>query len=373
MEDTTAQPPEEPAPEAAAEAAPEPAGEVRRLVRVRDGRWFGGVCAGLGRYFDVSPTIYRIVFGALAFAGGAGILLYIAAWLVIPDEREDASVVEQALRDHRERPGLAIGVGLLGLAAVVAVSHAAFWPNPGNLWLAAVLAGAALVWWELRARTPAPASSPTAKAGTATTAVAPTTRRPSLFLPVVGLLLAGAGVLGVLEALDVNDIDLRIVLAAAVLLVGAAIAGGAAASYRVTGLVGLGLLLLAALSLALLLHVPFRGGVGDRAFHPSSLGGVSSHYRMAAGDMTVDLSDVSFGGGTTRVDVSLGVGELRVYVPYDVTVEARGEASTGNVRLFGDEENGIGVDHSRNSIGDGDGVLVLHTEVGVGDIRVSRR
>lgn len=368
MEDTTVQPPEEAAPEPATDA-PEPPGEVRRLVRVRDGRWFGGVCVGLGRYFDVSPTIYRIVFGALAFAGGAGILLYIAAWLVIPEESEDASVVEQALRDHRERPGLAIGVGLLGLAAVVAVSHAAFWPNPGNLWLAAVLAGGALVWWELRGRSPAPAAAGT----TTATADAPAPRRPSLFLPVVGLLLAGAGVLGVLEALDVNDIDLRIVLAAAVLLVGAAIAGGAAASYRVTGLVGLGLLLLAALSLALLLHVPFRGGVGDKTFRPVSLDNVSSHYRMAAGDMTVDLSDVSFGSGRTRVDASLGVGELRVYVPYDVDVEAEGEASTGNVRLFGDEENGIGVHHRTTSEGDGDGVLVLHAEVGVGDIQVSRR
>ena len=58
--------------------------EPRRLTRPREGRWLGGVAAGLAAYFDLSPTIYRIAFVALALAGGTGVLLYIAAWLVIP-------------------------------------------------------------------------------------------------------------------------------------------------------------------------------------------------------------------------------------------------------------------------------------------------
>lgn len=48
---------------------------TRRLIRTNDGRWLGGVCAGLGRYFDVNPIVYRIAFAALAFAGGTGLLL----------------------------------------------------------------------------------------------------------------------------------------------------------------------------------------------------------------------------------------------------------------------------------------------------------
>jgi phage shock protein PspC (stress-responsive transcriptional regulator) len=51
----------------------------RRLVRVDEGRWLGGVAAGLGRYFDVNPLVYRIAFAALALAGGTGLLLYLAA------------------------------------------------------------------------------------------------------------------------------------------------------------------------------------------------------------------------------------------------------------------------------------------------------
>jgi phage shock protein PspC (stress-responsive transcriptional regulator) len=354
MEDTTVQSPE---------AAP-----VRRLVRVRDGRWFGGVAAGLGRYFDVNPALYRIVFGALAVAGGAGILLYLAAWLVIPDEREDASIAEQALRDHRERPGLAIGVGLLAFAALIVLSHAAFWPSPGNLWLAALLGGGGLVWWELRQTRPAAA---VAGGGSAPAPAPRAPRGPSLFLPVVGILLATAGVFGVLEALDVETVDLRIVLAGGVILVGAAIALGAATTRRVSGLVGLGLLMLAALALSLAIDVPLRGGVGDRVEHPATASEVDRAYRLAVGQLTLDLRDVDV-SEPMRVTVSLGLGEALVYVPRGVPVVLDGHVGAGEVDLLGKTANGVGVD--RHVVADGSGpALVVSTRVGMGNVEVRRR
>ena len=135
----------------------------RRLVRADEGRWLGGVCAGLGRYFDVNPLIYRIAFAALALAGGTGLLLYVAAWLVIPGERSEESVAVEALRRHRDRPWLLLGVGLLSFGALLALSEARFWPSTGNLWLAATLGGAAVLWWHVanRDRTPPTASSAT--------------------------------------------------------------------------------------------------------------------------------------------------------------------------------------------------------------------
>src|SRR5919112_6875614 len=96
----------------------------RRLVRTEDDRWLGGVCAGLGRYFDVNPLVYRIAFAALAFAGGTGILLYVAAWLVIPSERRQESIAVEALREHRDRPWVLLGVALLLIGAVLALSEA---------------------------------------------------------------------------------------------------------------------------------------------------------------------------------------------------------------------------------------------------------
>src|SRR5262245_14232138 len=117
--------------------------EPRRLTRPRDGRWLGGVSAGLGAYFDLSSAIYRIAFVALALAGGTGILLYIAAWLVIPEEGEDDSIASTTLKRNRDHPTRAVGLALLAFVAVLALSSARFWPSPANLWLAAAIGGAA--------------------------------------------------------------------------------------------------------------------------------------------------------------------------------------------------------------------------------------
>jgi len=44
------------------------------------------VCAGLGAYFGVDPTLVRLAFVVLTVFGGAGVLLYLCAWLLIPEE-----------------------------------------------------------------------------------------------------------------------------------------------------------------------------------------------------------------------------------------------------------------------------------------------
>jgi len=62
-------------------------GEPRVLRRARDDRVLGGVCAGLGRYFGIDPVLLRIAFVVLALAGGGGIVLYVVAWILIPEEK----------------------------------------------------------------------------------------------------------------------------------------------------------------------------------------------------------------------------------------------------------------------------------------------
>lgn len=56
----------------------------RRLYRDPDNRMLGGVCGGIGRYFDIDPVIIRLIFALFAIFGGAGILVYIVAWAVVP-------------------------------------------------------------------------------------------------------------------------------------------------------------------------------------------------------------------------------------------------------------------------------------------------
>ena len=136
----------------------------RRLVRPTEGRWLGGVAAGLGRYFDVNPLVYRIAFAALALVGGTGLLLYLAAWLVIPGEDDDESIAVEALRGRRDQPWLLVGVGLLAFGALFALSEAHFWPGTGNVWLAATLVGGAIVWWHVSQRADRPRAVQTAAA-----------------------------------------------------------------------------------------------------------------------------------------------------------------------------------------------------------------
>lgn len=124
--------------------------DVRRLVRPKDDRWLGGVCRGLGAYFDLSPSLYRIAFVALAFAGGTGILLYAAAWLVIPEEGAADSIAAAELGKHRDQPRRLIGLALLGTIGLAVLSSIRVWPSPGNFWVLAALVIAALAWWRGR-------------------------------------------------------------------------------------------------------------------------------------------------------------------------------------------------------------------------------
>ncbi|HEY6426242.1 MAG TPA: PspC domain-containing protein, partial [Acidimicrobiales bacterium] len=69
---------------------PQPAQE-QRLHRGGGPRMLAGVAVGLADYFDVDPTLVRIGFVALAFLGGLAVPLYLAGWLLIPDEGAEHS------------------------------------------------------------------------------------------------------------------------------------------------------------------------------------------------------------------------------------------------------------------------------------------
>jgi len=58
----------------------------KRLYRSRDDRVIAGVCSGLGKYLDVDPVIIRLIWAATILLAGAGIFLYIVAWIIIPEE-----------------------------------------------------------------------------------------------------------------------------------------------------------------------------------------------------------------------------------------------------------------------------------------------
>lgn len=96
----TATEPTEPGPALGAARDPQP--RARRLVRRRDDRMLAGVCSGIGDYVGMDANIVRLLVVLLAvFGGGAGIALYIAGWLLIPEEGATESVGAQLLGSIR--------------------------------------------------------------------------------------------------------------------------------------------------------------------------------------------------------------------------------------------------------------------------------
>jgi phage shock protein PspC (stress-responsive transcriptional regulator) len=105
-----------------------------------------GVCGGLGRYFELNPTVFRVGFVVLTLLGGAGVLVYLAAALVMPGEGKERSLAEQVLAERKERPWPLIGLAIAGVALLVLISHAALRPEAGAGWIFVLIVGLAVLW-----------------------------------------------------------------------------------------------------------------------------------------------------------------------------------------------------------------------------------
>lgn len=60
----------------------------KRLYRIEKGKKLCGVCGGIAEYFDIDPTIVRLLWAFLVLCVGTGILAYIAAAIIIPTKSE---------------------------------------------------------------------------------------------------------------------------------------------------------------------------------------------------------------------------------------------------------------------------------------------
>ncbi|HEY2458493.1 MAG TPA: PspC domain-containing protein [Candidatus Acidoferrum sp.] len=71
-------------PGSAAPASAPPYAPAKRLMRSSTDKKIGGVCAGLADYFDLDPTIVRVVWLLAIFFAGTGLLVYVILWIVLP-------------------------------------------------------------------------------------------------------------------------------------------------------------------------------------------------------------------------------------------------------------------------------------------------
>jgi phage shock protein PspC (stress-responsive transcriptional regulator) len=261
-----------------------------------------GVCGGLGRYFDVNPAFFRVGFVVLALLGGAGILIYGAALLVLPDEGEQDSIATRTLRDHREQPWALVALAVVAVAGIALLSHATLWPHGDAAWILLLVAGAIVLWAQRR--------------------------EPGARPRVLRTILIALGALVTL-----------------ILVAGAIVAS--------------------------VFSVHVSHGVGDRTYHPASAAGLQRSYHLGIGSLRLDLSDVQFPAGDTHLKADVGLGDIRIVVPNDVSVHVDGNADVGQVEVFDQIADGRHSALTNTSVvGKGDHLLLIDAHVGAGRIDV---
>ncbi len=290
----------------------------RRLRRDMAHRMLGGVAAGVARYLDIDVLFVRVAFAVLAFFGGSGALIYVAAWLLIPADDDEEPIARQWA--GRRAPGRSLVVLLVGaVIGVIALSDlfssGPWWPHrDGGVGL--VLGAAALVL-------------------------------------ALGLVAGSGGNRTARSRLRWLFITLVLGVVAVVVVVAATVFSIEAAS-----------------------GVPLRGGIGDTQWHPTSAGQLQRDYRLAVGNLTVDLSGVHFRSGTTHVTASVGVGRLVVDVPPGPVVSVVAHSGLGDVQVFGRDNGGLSTVQSMQSGGSGSAGtrdhVVLDADAGVGQVQVVR-
>ena len=72
---------------------------AKKLYRSRKDSMIGGVCGGIGEYFDIDSTLVRLLAILIVFLGGVGVIVYIIAWIIIPQNPE------QTIDDNEETAG----------------------------------------------------------------------------------------------------------------------------------------------------------------------------------------------------------------------------------------------------------------------------
>ena len=379
---------------------PPPGGRLRRDP---NGKIVAGVCSGLGRHFGIDPVIFRIGFAALTLAGAAGVVIYLLAWLFVPEDGQEVAKGTAMLSDRRITRRTTAWV-LAGIALLVLLNDWNDRPDKGGVVAALILGGAAVALFSSRSggdpptrwSPPHPAgpppepgpeseSGPAAEAGPTTTATLPLLTAPAeppaprpprsplgrITLSVLSIL---GGLLLLLDRTGGADVALSSYLALALLVVGGALV---LATWwgRSRGLLVVGILLAGAAATTALIDVPLGAGIGERTYRPAGVADLRPAYRLAVGDLTLDLREVAPAPGTTEViDARVGLGRVVVVVPDDARVVVHGRVRAGELDVLGRTDEGTNV---RNRIDvpalyEGGGTLDLRVSAGAGEVEVVR-
>ncbi len=363
-----------------------------RLRRSTTDRKIAGVAGGLGRHLNIDPTVLRVLFVVLVFFGGAGLVLYGAAWLLVPKEGSDESIIQAS---PSTRNALLIVVGVLAAILLIGDSFGGF----GFPWPLAIIAVVLLVVLMNRDRPdrPAAGSPPESQpaAGSPETATyaeggeppadtiawqtpAPyqpppkPDRGPRLFGPTLALVALALGILGLIDT--TASIAPAAYPALALAVIGAMLVVGSMAG-RPGGLILIGVI--AALALAVTTTIDDEWS-GDRRVvaTPRLASELPDGFTLTAGQIQLDLSniqDVENLDGR-RITLKAEAGEILVTVPDDVDVDVDASIRyAGEANIAGAVQSGNQIDMFQQIDG-GDDVpkIFLDLDLAVGVIQVEQ-
>jgi phage shock protein PspC (stress-responsive transcriptional regulator) len=367
---------------------------LRTLSSVRrssDDRLVAGVCAGVARHLNVDPIVMRIAVVALTFIGLSGLILYLAAWFLLPEDDADRSVAADWVNlDRNEEQFRAIGLFVAAVLAVVAVVGDSGW---GLWWIGWWVLPLAFLFWLFvvrpRRRDEEIAAMSAVAPGTASSVqehvdaytaekvaeslerrrLRALRRRESRALRRMTLSLVAIAVAVTLIVDRQIGVDGPTYIAAALLGVSIGCLIGTTWG-RTGGLVGLGFLL--ALALAISSAVP-DGRFGQQTRSPETLNDLPSSYRHGVGQFELDLSGFKdpdqLAGKTVRIEA--GVGQTLVHLPDDVPVRLDARLRGGEISAFGREWGGR---NNNVAVTDGDGrALTLVIDQRFGEVKVIRK
>jgi phage shock protein PspC (stress-responsive transcriptional regulator) len=348
-----------------------------RLLRRRTAdRVIGGVAGGLGDYFNVDPLLFRIGFVGLIIFGGAGLVLYLIAWLLLPAEGHDASVVEAFFRRLGITPrGLAwtaIAILLLIVIQAVISPGGYLWIGDGPrlegpAWIALAVVGVGI--WLLRRRD---AAAPQAVA----TAVVVPPRAPAVPRPrsplgwyVLAATLIVVGLLALVSQAAGVEVTPGQFFGAGLTVIGIGLVVGAWWG-RARILVLLALLLLPVAVPASFITAPLEGGIGDQRYTPANLAELRGDYRLLGGRLVLDLTGLSRRSDTIHVVASVALGELVVLLPENASVQLDARVGAGSTIVFDSRQVGTSL-HDRYVRNQFSGATyVLDLEAGIGEVQV---
>jgi phage shock protein PspC (stress-responsive transcriptional regulator) len=355
--------------------------DLDRLRRSATDRKIAGVAGGLARHLDVDPTVVRVLLVVLAFFGGAGLLLYAALWLFVPEEGTD----EAPIGTSGETRTIVLVTALV-VAAVLLVGDSWWWGgNPG--WpppLLPLALVALVVWLVVRNRGERQTSGPSAAGaggsdvGTPPTGpaylpppppVEPRPPRPRSLLGVTtAVILVALGAVASVE-LAGTGLPWAVYPATALGVIGAGLVASAFVG-RSGGLTFLGLV--AALLLAAGVWAP-ELRFGDLRAHPTSASGLQDRYAYTAGRIDIDLTDVrdveNLDGRV--LDLDMRAGEVVVQVPPGLDVDVTSSAEGGRLDILGAVTEGRDVVNDEATPDTAAPDLRIDIDLGFGHARVS--